>query len=146
MIIEMVISTIIVTEAAIESNSVMVGDLSYSFQSEIPVYLKIGASIVTDYSENNGGIYLYLHIGIGLGYCKGITYSVGKVINFNDPEDYSRFFIDINLGGTCSFDHCFNPGKSILTTTKADSISFSPGINYGIGLDYYSNPIPIRMW
>ena len=58
----------------------------------------------------------------------------------------SRDFIDITVSNNVGIDHCFNPTKRYSKTTKATSVTFGIGKSFGIGYDYYDDPITILKW
>ena len=58
---------------AAATESIMVIDMSYSYMLPISFYLKGGASLVIDFSDD-GGIYSYAHGGIGFGCSNGVSY------------------------------------------------------------------------
>ena len=139
------ITTGVTMTYAAATDSAMVMDVSISLQIGSDVYVKGGGSLVIDFSKD-GGIYGYGHGGVGAGYSSGCSYSVGLVNNLNSPEDYSRHFLDVNAGSTLGIDHCFDPTKKYYEATRATSITFGNGFNYGIGYDYYSVPIVFTKW
>ena len=138
-----------VTYAAATDSS-MVVDLSYTCPLTVSEYCKGGVSLITDFGEN-GGVYGYSHKGLGIGQTMGASYSVGFVDNLKKPEDYSEHFIDMFVSGVIGLEYCFNPTKEYKDTIKAKTISFGIGpsffpYNYGIGYDYYSDPLVFWKW
>jgi len=85
-------------------------------------------------------------LGGGYGKNNGLSYSVGIVDNFEKPSDYSKHFVDVNIGNRMGIDHCFDPTRPYNETTNAKSVTFGMGSNYGIGYDYYSDPFIITEW
>ena len=107
-------------------------------------YIKNGGSVIIDYKSNN--IQLYGHTGGGVGYSSGFSYSVGVVNNYSKPADYSGSFLDVNNGYNIGVDHCWTPFQGHNIATQATSITFSSGINFGVGYDYYSKPMQLYEW
>ena len=90
-----VMTTGIVMTYAAATDSAMVLDVSASY-SLLLFYGKIGGSVVIDFGKDEA--YAYGHRGNGVGYTRGISYSVGIVENFNDPSDYAGEFCDEFIG------------------------------------------------
>ena len=126
------------------TDSQMVVDVSASLQNKPGAYLKGGASVIVDFDDDNAQ--LYLHGGAGVGISSGFSYSVGIVENYDIPSDYSKHFFDINGGYNVGLDHCYNPFDEYSIATQATSITFSSGIGFGIGYDYYLQPIQLFEW
>ena len=55
-------------------------------------------------------------------------------------------FVDFNAGSTFGIDHCFDPTKNYTDATKATSVTFGNGYNFGVGYDYYSAPVIFAKW
>ena len=130
-----------VTTYAAATDSTMVVDLSYSTQVGPNEYVKAGGAVVIDFENNEANA--YPHVGGGFGYSEGISFSVGLVDNYEQPEDYAKHFIDINAGSSVGLDHCWNPLENHESSTQATSVTFSLGKSYGFGYDYYFDPIPL---
>ena len=130
-----------VTTYAAATDSTMVVDLSYSTQVGPNEYVKAGGAVVIDFENNEANA--YPHVGGGFGYSEGISFSVGLVDNYEQPEDYAKHFVDINAGSSVGLDHCWNPLENHESSTQATSVTFSLGKSYGFGYDYYFDPIPL---
>ena len=102
------------------------------------------ATIVIDFKNDNANF--YHHSGGGYGYSDGLSYSVGLVDNYEKPEDYSKHFVDVNVGHKAGLDHCWNPLEKHRSATQATSVTFSTGTSFGVGYDYYSRPKRILTW
>ena len=137
-----VVTTGIVTTQAAATDSAMVLDLSYSSQISPDTYTKAGVSVVIDFGQDTA--YAYPHVGVGKGRSSGISYSVGRVANYEDPYDYAEWFVDVNAGLNMGMDHCWDPRVDHGTATKATAITFGSGLNAGIGIDWYFAPIALR--
>ena len=133
-----------VTTYAAATDSVMVVDLSYSKQALPNYYGKGGGSVVIDFENDNANF--YPHLGGGKGYSDGLSYSVGMVGNYEQPNDYAKHFLDINAGYYAGLDHCWNPLEKHDSATQATAVTFSSGGSYGFGYDYYFAPIQIFAW
>ena len=129
---------------AAATDSTMVMDLSYTAQALPNYYIKGGGSIVIDFKNDNANY--YTHVGGGKGHSSGIGYSVGMVDNYDSPEDYARHFVDVNVGCYLGIDHCWDPLSDYDDATQAWAFSFSKGVNYGVGYDYYFQPKEIFSW
>ena len=123
------------TVCAIEE-SAMVIDISASFDGR-----KVGNSLVIDFEDETFD--LYAHDGFTASMPDGspLTYSVGRVFNYDNIGDYGGEFV--NVGGSCrwlGFDYCRSPDLDP-NSTSARSITFGlPGtqkINGYVGWDYY---------
>ena len=147
-----VMTTGVVMMYAAATDSVMVIDLSGTLQANRPIYGKAGGTLLIDFSEDE--MFLYGHAGFGIGYSNAITYSVGLVRNYENPEDYSKHFIGGSVGGVMGVNHCWSPDYEYCDAPKATSLTFSKdlgigsmiGISIGAEYDYYSSPIPIFSW
>ena len=138
------ITTGAVTTYAAATDSVMVADLSYSYQKSGPLYAKGGISLVIDFEQDESN--LYVHGGGGYGYSSGVSYSTGIVSNYEEPQDYSGAFADVSITNNIGIDHCWTPQDGIVNSTQATCITFSPGLSYGIGYDHFSKPILVSRW
>ena len=133
-----------VTTYAAATDATMAVDLSYSVQTPGSVYGKVGVSMVIDFDRDESNI--YFHGGGGYGYSSGVSYSVGIVSNYEEPNDYAGHFADVSAGFDLGIDHCWTPQDGIVDSTQATCVTFSPGISYCIGYDYYSQPIFVSAW
>ena len=122
----------------------MVVDVSITTPSITSGYAKTGESVVIDFSESEA--YCYEHVGAGVGTGGGLTYSVGVVENFTGPDDYAGSFVDVSAGDNVGIDHCWGPQKGAIRSTQATCVTFSSGISYGVGYDYFSSPKPVLAW
>ena len=129
---------------AAATDSAMVMDVSVTIPTGAGTYQKYGGSVVLDFEDDNAQF--YAHGGNGEGYGSGMSYSVGLVDNYDSPEDYSGPFIDINAGYDIGVDHCWDPRKPHGSATQATALSFSSGLNYGLGVDVYSRPVQLFEW
>ncbi len=129
---------------AAATDSVMVIDISVTTPSKYGGYIKEGSSVLIDFAEDEA--YQYTHGGGGYGTGGGFTYSVGLVTNYKEPEDYSKYFVDISAGNNIGVDVCWNPHQAIEYATGAISLTFSKGTSFGIGYDYYGEPQLILEW
>lgn len=100
--------------------------------------------MVIDFESDTANF--YPHIGGGEGYSNGLVYSVGRVDNYDHPDDYAKHFVDINAGNNYGIDHCWNPLENHDSATQATAITFSSGLSYGMGYDYYFEPIQLFAW
>ena len=132
---------------AAATDSSMVIDASVSAGFSI-FYFKVGESLIIDFSENNGGMYLYDHIGGAFGSSTNMVYSTGLVFNFKNPEDYSGGFVDYNFGASYGFDYCHGIKKDPTEITSAASLTFGlvSSAGGGVGYDYYSAPHILARW
>ena len=78
-------------------------------------------------------------------------YNKSKEYNFKWNDEFSKWFIDINGGKTIGGDLCFTPQDNYadyMNTTNAECVTFSfpCGLSYGVGVDYYSEPISLFSW
>ena len=128
---------------AAATDSTMVVDISNNIPLSI-LYIKGGGSLVIDFESDN--INGYGHIGGGVGVEVGPSLSVGLVDNYNEPKDYSKWFVDMNAGYFLGGDHCWNPNVDYESATKATSVTIGKGYNVGVGVDYYSQPVQIASW
>ena len=138
------ITTGAVTTCAAATDSAMVVDLSYSHQVAGTAYVKGGVSLVIDFGGDESN--LFFHGGGGYGYSSGVGYSVGIIDNYEEPQDYAGHFADISAGYNIGIDHCWTPQDGLTHSTQATCITFSPGIGYGVGYDYYSTPLFVSKW
>ena len=131
---------------AAATDSVMVLDLSGTQQAARPIYGKAGGTLLIDFNKDE--MFLYGHVGVGVGYSTGVAYSVGIVTNYENPEDYSKHFIGGSIGGEIGVNHCWSPDYKHCEAPQATSLTFtkSPGITIGAEYDFYSNPIPVFSW
>ena len=137
-----VMTTGVTTTYAAATDSALVIDLSYSSQITPDTYGKVGASIILDYGRD--GVYLYPHMGVGKGFSSGLSYAPGMVKNFEDPEDYAEWFIDVNGGYNLGVDHCWDPRVKHDEATQATAVSVGSGTSFGIGVDWYFRPIILQ--
>ena len=123
----------------------MVIDLSVSIPFLV-AYVKLGESFIIDFSANE--VNSYHHLGGGVGANRGLSYSVGKPENYENPGDYSKGFWDANGGYGVGFDHCWGTNDPYNSATKASCISFSfpASAGFGVGYDYYSEPSRLFGW
>ncbi len=128
---------------AAATDSVMVMDVSLSTPLG-PAYAKAGESIIFDFREG-GGIYSYNHKGGGVGKSYGVSYSVGMVYNFDNPEDYSRQFYDFSYCNYIGIDKC-TASLQDTSATQARCATFGNGLSTGVGYDYYSDPRVLIRW
>ena len=128
---------IVTTTCAIEE-SAMVIDVSVSDSS---TGQKIGNSLVIDFEDETFD--LYAHDGITASTPNGspLTYSVGKVYNYDDIGDYGGAFV--NGGASYNWfgvDYCRSPDLDP-SSTYAQSFTFglpgTTGVNGYVGWDYY---------
>lgn len=138
------VTTGAVTTWAAATDSVMVADLSCSYQISGSAYAKVGISLVMDFERDESN--LYFHGGGGCGYSLGASYSVGIVSNYEKPQDYAGAFADVSITNTVGMDHCWTPQDGVVSSTQATCITFSPGISYGVGYDHFSKPFFISSW
>ena len=129
---------------AAATDQAMVVDLSVMAPIKKTGYAKAGVSLIIDFNEN--AAYAYGHVGGGVGYGSGVSYSVGLVSNYTKADDYAGSFIDVNAGNNVGVDHCWSPGKPHSTATQATAATFSVGKSYGVGYDWYFKPIKIMAW
>ena len=134
---------IVTMDCAIEE-SAMVIDVSVSDSS---TNHKIGNSLVIDFADNTFD--LYAHDG-GTASTPGgspLTYSVGKVYNYDDIGDYGGAFVNGGISyDWFGVDYCRSPDLNP-DSVYAESFTFGlPGtkcLNGYIGWDYY---YPIGSW
>lgn len=139
------ITTGITMTYAAATDSAMVVDLSGSIPSPIPwTYGKGGASIIIDFGSDEAN--LYLHGGGGIGYSSGVSYSSGLLSNYENPQDYAKDFTNVSAGFDIGLDHCWTPQDGVTESTQATSVTFSSGLSFGVGYDYYSEPIKLFEW
>ena len=131
----------VVTYAA-ATDSVMVVDASGAYG--VPLYGKAGMSAVIDFGSDN--INLYLHLGGGIGYQWGPSVAVGMVENYEIPDDYKGPFIDVNAAIWLGADHCWDPRKKHGVGVMATSGTFSNDFSFGLGRDWFYEPIQILEW
>ena len=129
---------------AAATDQAMVFDASWSIQTGACSYVKSGSSFLIDYA--NDEINAYLHTGAGMGYSSGLSYSVGMVLNYNDPEDYEGPFVNYFAGSGFGIDRCWSPDYGMANGTGALSATFSLGFGWGVGYDHYSPPILVYSW
>ena len=144
----LIVSGGLIAYAAVTDGTVVL-DASISANLLPDGYLKTGYSTVIDFNEDgSGGIYGYSHTGGGVGLNTGISFSVGLVDNFNNPDDYEQHFIDMNLGDTIGLDYCFDPTRKPpgKVGASATCVTFSIGVSCGVGYDYYSKATRIFEW
>lgn len=138
------ITTGAVTTYAAATDSALVVDVSYSQQVTIDQYAKVGGSMVVDFGGD--GAYFYPHMGKGSGYSDGVSYSVGIVDNFDEPSDYSEWFVDVNASCYFGLDHCWDPRVGHGSATQATAVTFGSGASFGAGLDWYFEPLTLGEW
>ena len=88
-------------------------DLSASLNTGAGVGYKVGISIVFDFKNDN--IEFYGHQGITYGVKAntfGFFYSLGIILNYENPGDYGRPFKNFGGGKFWGIDHCYNPRKN----------------------------------
>ena len=129
---------------AAATDSQMVIDVSLSIPIKDTAYVKIGQSALIDFDADE--VNSYVHIGGGIGISSGPSYSTGLVRNYNTPNDYSGWFIDVFAGFTGGVDYGWSPNEDIFSATQATTITFSFGASGGVGGDYYSDPTQIIQW
>ena len=72
----------------------------------------------------------------------GITYSTGKIINYDGPGSYGGAFAQggVSAGGI-GINHCYDPNAEVhKNAVQATTITFSkhkPFFGFGAGLDNY---------
>ncbi len=138
------IATGTVMTYAAATDTPMVVDVSLSVPTGMDTYTKVGVSMIIDFKQDEA--HLYGHVGRGRGLGGGVSYSVGLVANYDDPKDYEKHFVDVNAASNVGFDHCWNPEETYETATQATCVTFSPGLSYGSGYDYYLPAMKILAW
>jgi RHS repeat-associated protein len=123
---------IITTASAITygayTEDTIVLDLSYTTQK----HLKYGNSLLIDFK--GGNIELYQHSGVSTS--TGLSFTVGKVFNYDGPGSYGGPFVSIDAGYYIGGEYCFNPLDTSGTSAASITFSTSPGVSFGV--DYFT--------
>jgi hypothetical protein len=131
---------------AAATDSAMVVDLSGTLQTGMPIYGKAGGMLLIDFKNDEA--FLYGHSGVGVGYSTGLTYSVGLVSNYTNPEALSGPSLALSGGAAIGASHSWSPEDGYCESAKVTALTFSKGSGASIGLEfeYYTDPIPLFNW
>ena len=96
---------------------------------------KLGISVVIDFE--NEWIEFYPHTGGSIGLSSGLSFSFGKIENYEKQGDYEGVFIFGGGGYYGGLDHCFGPFDPYQEAVKATSVTIGGGGSVYFGVDYY---------